>query len=177
MPDTRKPTALNEYEEETTGFIDMRDFHFEEYKALRAEILAVMQRIHNYSFYGLLAIGASMAWIGNTASGIDELGWCVKLPPTLVATAALLPISLLVLLIAFYGVAVIQLNQLAKYIKSIETRFGDPKLGWEHFLSHERQRQLVVHLIFWGSIFIFVFLMTLMFFLFFQNKMRLCQIA
>jgi hypothetical protein len=103
------------------------EFHLEEYKALRGELLSRLQVIHDIQRGIAIGAVAIYAWVATQTRG-DEL-------PLLPLLAAWLPVILAVAgnreLRANSG----RIHELGWYLARLEERLGNAGLGWEHKLG------------------------------------------
>ena len=116
------------------------DFHIEEFKALRGEILILKQTQHNIEQWVVVSIGL----IYGFAFGI-RADAVTKILPT-ISKRALLGAAFAVSMFGafFYAVNDYVLYNISDYIKQIESWFTgiDGPNGWEHFQGNDEKRHV-----------------------------------
>jgi hypothetical protein len=101
------------------------DFHFEEYRALRTEVLERLKACHDLERFAAVAAAAVYAWFGNAAS--NSRPSCIVL---------LLPVLFAVFGGARTSALIRQLKALGCYLEKIESKYADAAdaaVGWQRF--------------------------------------------
>jgi hypothetical protein len=104
-------------------------FHIEEYKALRAEIMAQGKSTLDVYLYAVLASGGIAAWLLTHRAEILVYG---DLAPKV---AGLIPLVLVAL--GFYWSRIFSgiIVTIGRYMRQLEDRLATSGLGWETFLA------------------------------------------
>lgn len=109
-------------------------FHLEEYKALRAEILAQEKASIDVFLYAVVGSGAISAWLITQRTGLNGYGF--------IAWKAATAIPLLVSVLAFYWSTIFNaiIATIARYHRVLEQRIGADGLGWEGFVGSAAEK-------------------------------------
>jgi hypothetical protein len=102
-----------------------QDFHLEEYRALRAEVLDRIKACHDLEPIAAGAAAAVYAWVGSTQTTLRPTSLILLLPILFAAFGGLRSWFLLC-----------QITALGKYLTEIESRYigeDDPLIGWEKY--------------------------------------------
>jgi hypothetical protein len=114
-----------------------REFHLEEYRQLRTELLALLSRLDTLLQYAVLASTFVYAWIcANTYVLADAHK---RLPPEIALTALALPPIAVVLLGAIAWSTWMRIKALGTYLGNLESDFGFDQLGWEQRRTKHRK--------------------------------------
>lgn len=101
-------------------------FHLEEYKSLRSEVLETVKEIPSVERLSLLMYGAIWTWYFTKAPNID---------PTVSRYFIFLPLVISALFFLRINALKAKLKVLGAYLKDIETELGSDNLGWEAHLD------------------------------------------
>ncbi|MEY2482946.1 MAG: hypothetical protein QOK24_1474 [Verrucomicrobiota bacterium] len=103
--------------------MDVHSFYFDQYKALREEIMFTMGQLYSTEMYGAIAITGIYLWLFVNSSHISIRSiWLI--PPFLIVACA---IHCLVLSL--------RLSMIGGYLKELEEVLveGNKIMGWEHY--------------------------------------------
>jgi hypothetical protein len=104
-------------------------YHLEEYKALRAEVLAHEKSSVDVYLYAVVASGGIAAWLLTHRTELLLYGvYAVK-------GAAVIPFFVAVMAFSWSRVFNSIIGNVARYGREVEQRLAAPGLGWETFLS------------------------------------------
>lgn len=119
-----------------------REFHSEEYKQIRSEVVSLVEKVDQYSKYSVLVPTAIYSWLVTASLGTHtvhaagaEVGeLCLKLPFVMVVLAWLIP----PVFVLFCGIITRafghRIGQMGAYLLKLEDALGAPRpLGWEKF--------------------------------------------
>jgi hypothetical protein len=109
-----------------------RDFHSEEYKQLRAEVLVLLTRLDTLLQYAVLASALAYAWICIYTFAPSGLNKSLSLWPAIVYTALTVPPVVVGLLGALTYSTWKRIEAIGFYLKELEELLGLPARGWEH---------------------------------------------
>jgi hypothetical protein len=98
------------------------EFHLEEYKALRAEVLQLLETLRSLERNVIVAIGASWAFLLEKREHVPKWSWFVRV------LFAVLGILRARGIVKYFG-------QFRVYLSRLEEAFGTPQgpAGWQHF--------------------------------------------
>lgn len=116
-----------------------RQFHIEEYKSLRSEILQNAKAQSDLFVYTLLAVGGMLSWLLTHKADLLAYG------PVLAKAAMFIPF--LVTALAFFWVRHYNsiIIEIGKYNLSAERRIAAAELGWETFIASDAERDFRRH--------------------------------
>ena len=103
--------------------MDVHSFYFDQYKALREEIMFTIGQLYSTEMYGAIAVAAVYAWLLVNSSRISlRAVWFI--PPFLIILCAIHCLML-----------TLRLSMIGGYLKTIEDVLAtDSKIvGWEHY--------------------------------------------
>ena len=133
--------------------VDKQDFHMEEFKQLRAEIVTPMAKAEAMLQYAVLIAAAVFSWLVTQTLGQQTTGGlCSQLPPKD------LPFSLLVwwipsiaaIIVGLLGGArFLRVKEAGIYLRRIEDTWGEATSGWEKFLASRFPTVTVVSILAW----------------------------
>jgi hypothetical protein len=133
--------------------VDSDEFHLEEFKQLRDEVVSTMAKAEAMLQYAVLIAAAVFGWLVTQTLGQQNTGeLCTKLPPRD------LPLSLLVWWIPCIAVLVLgmiggarflRVKEAGQYLRRIEDHLGAQRLGWEKFLASKRATVAAVSILAW----------------------------
>lgn len=114
-----------------------REFHAEEYKQIRSEVVAVVEKVDQYYKFIVLVPTGVYSWLVATSMGTTALCGsvtaCLKIPLALAILAWLIPplfvIGCGLILKAFST----RITQMGEYLTILENSLGAHNLGWEKF--------------------------------------------
>lgn len=117
-------------------------FHLEEFKLLRTEVLETIKEIPSIERLSLLMTGAIWAWIFTNTEHIDKsMSVYFAFIPFVISTLFLLRVSALKA----------KIKTLGGYLKKLESEYGKENLGWEAYLE-SRGSEIFSRftVVFWG---------------------------
>jgi hypothetical protein len=139
-----------------------RDFHSEEYKQIRAEVVGVLGKIDQYFRYAVVVPTGVYSWLLSSAIGVHTIAGssailtspCLRLPLILVWIGWLIP----PVFVFFCGLMTLAFSlrviQMGNYLLQLENALGRPDLGWEKFNAPLMPRLTWVHKGAWLALFI-----------------------
>ena len=122
-------------------YTNAEEFHVEEYKQLRSEVVGLLAKIDLYLRYSVLVPAAVYSWILLSAMGVHKIdvngavvgAACLKMPLTLVSFAWVIP-PVFVLYCGLISLSIaMRVGQFGTYLRILEGALGDSRLGWESF--------------------------------------------
>ena len=137
------------------------DFHSEEYKQIRSEVVGVVEKVDQYFKYIIAVPTGVYSWLIATSIGTQASPWppthgvlCLKTPLVLSVFAWLIP----PLFVAACGLVILafrtRISQMGEYLTKLENELGSAHLGWEKFskpLSPDltKARKQTWNIVFW----------------------------
>ena len=114
-----------------------REFHLEEYKALRAEVLSQSQKYTQTKFLLLAALGAIYSWSYSNLFSITGGQFCHR--TDMRSTIAVVSVPPLICVLVMFEARYHRrfFLRVSKYIRKLEEYLGEPRLGWEGFRIQE----------------------------------------
>src|SRR4051794_13533031 len=122
------------------------DFHLEEYKALRSEVIAQGAKYDQAKLIALGGLGTLYAWIFSNLVILDKQVSCTKLDNLTTAMVLLIPLWLSWIIGKFGTYILYSFEKVGTYLRCLEVYSGETHLGWEKFsflsirLTHPRRR-------------------------------------
>ena len=117
----------------------LTDFHLEEYRQVRSEVVGLLEKVEQYFRYAVLVPTAIYSWLLTSAIGTGaaaasvEPAPCLKLPVTLLWVAWLIPPFFVVFCGLIALAFSVRVSQMGTYLLKLEVALGTPMLGWEKF--------------------------------------------
>lgn len=118
-----------------------REFHLEEYRELRSEVVGVVEKIETLLRYAVVVAAGVFAWLATQSLGQNPTTGklCSKLPVDnlltdfswWIPTAATLSVGLISV------TSYVRINEMGGYLRSLEDALGNGRLGWEKYLSKQ----------------------------------------
>jgi hypothetical protein len=125
--------------------VQRNQFHMEEYKCLRAEILLLKQ--HQFSIQKWITVSLGIIYGLELGMGGEKAYYVLpKINSLLLALAGF---GIAGIGAGFYSISDYTMNHISRYVQQIESRFaktGEPK-GWEHYQGFDTDKRPV-----WGII-------------------------
>lgn len=115
---------------------DQREFHQEEYRQLRQEIISLLGRVENLFRYSLIVSASVYAWLAATAFGLAGTGagtTCLKLPREMLSWGWWIPPAFVILAALLAASSYWRVFATGTYVRCLERVLGDKALGWESF--------------------------------------------
>ena len=114
----------------------MREFHLEEYKQIKSDASALLDRIESLFKYSIVVVAATYSWmISNTIGWGEHSTTCLKAPPMLDVVGWILP----TIFVLGNGMAArtarSRVADFSNYLQKLENALGSPRLGWEKHLG------------------------------------------
>lgn len=129
------------------------DFHIEEYRALRNEMLQLFKELNDSFRFYLTGISAIIAWLLTLPEPVPGDMW-------LRIASSWIPLVLVVIHWVSTSRQAATIRNLGNYLARLEDRFGDPDLGWQRSRERLDFRNKVKFSAFSGSISMGLFLAT-----------------
>jgi hypothetical protein len=133
----------SDLESQDEGVAQESEFHMEEYRALRAEVLLLKQQQFATQKWTIVSLGI----IYGLTFGVTGGGAITILPKVDRQLLVLAGVIISAIGAGFYSISDYTMNNISKYVKEIEVYFikkGCPK-GWEHFQGIGTKRRQI-----WG---------------------------
>lgn len=118
---------------------DNREFHLEEYKQLRSEVLSLLGRIELIFRSAIIGAAAIFSWMVSNSLGVgaDISRVCLKLPPQLLLLGWLIA-PIFVMCAGWMAFTISKrVKEIGGYLRELELALGCPSLGWEAYLKHK----------------------------------------
>lgn len=130
-----------------------REFHLEEFRQLKGEIVSILLRIDSLARYSIVVAAAVFAWLAVQGVGVGAQGasspWCLKLPKELYAWALYIPAAFALFSGLAAAVSISRVRQIGSYLLTLETAMGNRALGWERALKREWPIVTALGMLFW----------------------------
>ena len=118
----------------------VREFHQEEYKQLRSEVIGLLGRIEQLFRYSMVVSASVFAWLVSNSMGVlneKPLAACLKLPPGLLWFGWLIPPAFVLCAGLMASTTSKRVNEIGEYLSKLEKSLGDSSLGWEKHLAEK----------------------------------------
>ena len=134
------------------------EFHVEEYKELRKEVLDKITKAETMLQYGVVISAAVFSWLATHEAAAQAAAL-----QTTKAGLVLNPLSRLAWWIPFAATVVIgmiglaqyiRIKEMGKYLKLLESALGNSELGWEKFLARKKYTVSPVFALAWLILFL-----------------------
>jgi len=115
----------------------IREFHLEEYRQLRGEVIGLMTRIEQL-FRGAIVVSAlGFTWLVTSSLGVDvgKTEVCLKLPRELLWFGWFIPPSFVLCTALVSWITFRRVTETGGYLYQLERALGHRLLGWEAYLS------------------------------------------
>ena len=114
------------------------EFHFEEYKQIRAEVIGLLGRIEQLFRYSILVSASVTAWLLTSTLGAYSANTaCVKIPRDFAAYGWLISPAFVLVAGLMAGVTMLRVVQMGRYLRMLEHQLGRRHIGWESFMAHK----------------------------------------
>ena len=100
------------------------DFHIEEYRALRNEMLQLLKELNDSFRFYLTGISAIIAWLLTSPPPHPQDVW-------LRIISAWIPLVLVAIMSVSTARTTATVRNLGNYLGRLENRFGEPDFGWQ----------------------------------------------
>ena len=117
-----------------------KEFHTEEYKQIRSEVVGLVEKVDQYFRYTVLVPTGAYSWLIATSFGTHSLPVtptigtsCLKVPLALAILAWLIPPLFVLacgLIVQAFGT---RISQMGEYLLQLENALGAQNLGWEKY--------------------------------------------
>lgn len=141
----------------------VRDFHLEEYRQLRGEVVGLLGRIELLFRAAMIVAATAFAWLVLNSLGVKEpkAMSCLKLPRELLVFAWLIPPTFVLCTGVMALVAHRRVGEVGVYLRMLEQALGHASLGWEAYLSQKRSILTSTTQGLWSLLFILTIAATL----------------
>lgn len=132
---------------------NQREFHQEEYRQLRQEIISLLGRVENLFRYSMIVSATVYAWLAATAFGLAGSGAgaaCLKLPRQILLWGWWIPPAFVVLAALLAGSSYWRVFVMGAYLQRIERTLGTGVLGWESFNRGTKPVMTTAAIVAWG---------------------------
>jgi hypothetical protein len=130
------------------------DFHIEEYKSLRDEILLYTRREALVVFYVVLVNGGVLSWVLSSLNSGSQFNGPV-------VVGSLVPIFFTLVGWRYYRVNDNATERIAAYLLKLEDALAAKDYGWEHSIRREGLKQRLGHFFIGNMIFVVLLLISL----------------
>lgn len=115
---------------------EAREFHLEEYRQIRAEVLSLHSRTDLIFRGTLVAAAAVAAWIATSAVVSVNGEMCTRFVTHNFGTAMTwLPCAVLITAVVAGAANLARMKHFGSYLRKLEVALGDDALGWEAHLQ------------------------------------------
>jgi hypothetical protein len=136
-PSARTHSSIDEANRETrrqTGNTNAQNFHLEEYKQIRAEVIGLLGRVEQLFRYSIVVSASVTAWLLTSTLGANAPDVvCVKVPRDIAALGWLIAPAFVLTSGMMAGVTMYRVLQMGRYLRRLERFLGRRHLGWEQF--------------------------------------------
>lgn len=118
-----------------------REFHLEEYRQLRSEVVGLLARIEMLLRSAMVVAATVFGWLVVHSLGVTEDSppvTCLKLPRELLWFAWLIPPAFVLCTGLMARVAHRRITEMGTYLRRLEQALGHSTLGWEAYVSQQR---------------------------------------
>ena len=114
------------------------EFHLEEYKQIRTEVVGLLTRIEQLFRYSIIVSATVFAWLLSTTLGAESLSdACLKIPQIFAKFAIFIPSTFILIAGVMALIAVLRVSQMGRYLRLLERLLGRRHIGWEGYMSRK----------------------------------------
>ncbi len=124
---------------------EAQNFHIEEYRALRAEMLYLFKEVNDAFRFYLTGISAIIAWLLTLPPPRPDDIW-------LRAASAWIPFVLVIIMAVSTARSAANIRNIGHYLLRLEERYAEPDLGWERAGERRDFRHKMRFSVFFGYI-------------------------
>jgi hypothetical protein len=111
-------------------------FHLEEYKQIRSEVIGLLGRIEQLFRYSIVVAASVTAWLlTSTLGATAPSDACVKIPRDFAAYGWLIAPAFVLVAGLMAGVTLLRVTQMGRYLRTLERTLGRRHIGWENFMA------------------------------------------
>ena len=126
---------------------EQRDFHIEEYRQLKSEVVKITELLVSVTQWMIVAVARLIAWLISSTIIVGEKRTCLLLEHAVFDWIWYLPIGVVGVFGMIALMAAIRLAHFGSYLAKLEKKLGGIDLGWEHHLSEQTPIVYVMYLI------------------------------
>jgi hypothetical protein len=130
---------------------ETQNFHLEEYRQIRTEVVGLLTRIEALFRYSIIASVGVFAWLITTGLGATSASQaCLKLTKDLLFIGWIIPPLFVLLCGLMAGTTMIRVVQIGQYLRNLEIELGKESLGWQKFLGTKKPILVTFTAIVWA---------------------------